>query len=360
MSRRRVIGLVILGLVIFAISSFGVRVLSQAGQFTTIKTVRTGNCTVHGGLKAPEDIVVDRTTHRAFFSSLDRKLVRAGGADTIRGSIFSVDLSKLTEGGQSEPRNVTPDMPKNFHPLGLSLFTGPDGAKRLFVINQGDGENHKVEIFSIAADTFAHVKTIDLKGTVGFANDILAVGDESFYVTDSTGGGIISRFLDFAFQRTRSQVMYYNGQEIIAAADGFVMANGIAMSRNGEDVYVLDTFARSMRFFKRDKTSGMLRDSGVLFIGTGVDNIDVAADGALWMAAHPKLIDYALYASGLGKISSSQVIHAVRGKTSGGEMRTAYLDLGIEISGSSVAVAYGNNFIIGSGLEDKFVICAQK
>lgn len=360
MSRRRVIGFVILGLVIFAISSFGVRVLSQAGQFTTIKTVRTGSCTVHSGLKAPEDIVVDRTTHTAFFSSLDRKLVKAGGADTIRGGIFSVDLAKLAEGGQSVPRNVTPQVPKNFHPLGLSLFTGTDGAKRLFVINQGEAENHTVEIFSIAADTLAYVKTIDLKGSVGFANDILAVGEEAFYITDSTRDGGLSRFMDFAFQRTRSQVMYYNGKEINPAADGFVMANGIAMSRDGEDIYVVDTFARSLRFFKRDKTSGVLRDTGVLFIGTGVDNIDVAADGALWMAAHPKLIDYALYASGFGKVSASQVIHAVRGKTGGGELRTAYLDLGTEISGSSVAVAYEDNFIIGSALDDKFVICAQK
>ncbi len=362
MSRRKISGFVFLGLIVFIISAFFVRVVSQAGQFTTIKTVRTGVCQSYGGLSGPEDIVVDRETGTAFFSSLDRKLAMAGGANaaTLRGTIQSVDLNNLKPGSAPAYKNVTPEALKQFQPLGLNLYTGKDGEKRLFVVNQSGAGKQTVEIFGIVSGNLVHEKTVDLGAAVVSANDVLAVGPEAFYVTDSASAGVTSVFLNFAFQRQRSKVFYFDGKSVKPAADGFVMANGIAKSASGETVYVLDTFARSLRFFKRDQALGTLTDNGVLFIGTGVDNIDVASDGSLWMAAHPKLIDFVLAAAGKKPVSPSQVIQAVPGKKSGGEVRTTYLDLGEDLSGSSVAVSYGKRFIIGSALDDKFVICERK
>ena len=314
------------------------------------------------GIMAPEDIAIDTKTQTAFISSLDRRLVTAQNASSsgTRGSIRTLDLSSVKPGAEISFKDVTPDMPKRFHPLGLSLFTGEDGTRRLFVINQADGDAHVVEIFRLTSDKMMHEKTIELGADVEFANDVLATGPDSFYVTDSAGSTAVTRSLNFALQRRNSKVFYFDGNKITQVASDFVMANGIAMSKNGEQIYVLDTFSRSLRFLKRDVTSGLLENNGLLFIGTGVDNIDVAEDGSLWMATHPRLIDFALYAIGLKAESSSQVIHAVPGKKGGGEVRTRYLDLGKEISGSSVAVAYKDGFIIGSALDNKLVICTGK
>jgi arylesterase / paraoxonase len=361
MSNRKVIALSVLGLAVLSTSAFGVRVWSQAGQFTTVKNLRTNTCQIYSGIMAPEDIAIDRQKQTAFISSLDRASVKSQGASSsLRGSIQTLDLTSVQPGAAIRYTDITPDMPKQFRPRGLSLFTATDGSQRLFVINQADKNTQSVEIFRIASGALAYEKSVDLGPEVTFANDVLATGPDSFYVTDSATTGVVSWFLNFSLQRKRSKVFYFDGSKLAPAASDFVMANGIAMSKSGEQVYVLDTFARSLRFFKRNTKSGALADNGFLFIGSGVDNIDINEDGSLWMAAHPKLIDFALYSAGWRATSSSQVIHAVPGKKSGGEARTVFLDLGEKLSGSSVAVAYDNTFLIGSAMDNKLAVCAGK
>lgn len=360
MSRRKVIGLLAIGALAISVSAFGIRVFSQAGQFTTIKQLGSDKCQIYSGILAPEDIAMDRENRVAFISSYDRKrgMSKKPGSQDIRGSIQMLDLADFKPGVAIKFSDVTPAMPKRFRPLGISLFKGEDNTRRLFVVNQVSAGKHTVEIFRIEANKLVHEKSVDLGTDVIFANDVLAVGPDRFYVTDSAGMGKTSEYINFALQRQRSKVFYFDGKKIQQAASGFVMANGIALSKNGEQVYVVDTFARTLRFFKRDSETGGLEDEGVLFIGTGLDNIDVAADGSLWMAAHPRLIDFALYKLGRKAVSASQVIRAVPGKETGGEVRTVYLDLGEQLSGSSVAVAFGKNYMIGSALENKLAICS--
>ena len=98
MSRRRVTGYVLLGFIVICLSAFTVRVLSQAGQFTTIKTVRTGQCKAYAGVKAPEDIVIDRATRTAYFSSLDRKSAR--NDTSVRGAIMAFDSNSVNAKGE--------------------------------------------------------------------------------------------------------------------------------------------------------------------------------------------------------------------------------------------------------------------
>ena len=362
MSRRNTIITWFVVFFIMGLSAFGVRVWSQAGQFTTIKNLRSKTCQVYGGILAPEDIAIDRQTRIAYISSLDRRLVNSqkSNASAQRGTIRMLDLSNYQPGAEINYIDVTPDMPKRFYPLGLSLYTAKDGSKRLFVVNQAGKNAQSVEIFRVTQEGLAYEKSVELGAKITFANDILAVGPDSFYVTDSAASDLVSWVFNFAFQRKSSKVFYFDGNKVNPAAGDFVMANGIAMAKGGEEVYVLDTFARTLRFFKRNTANGVLEDSGVLFIGTGVDNIDVAQDGSLWMAAHPKLMDFALYSAGFRATSPSQVIRAQKGKASGGEVRTAYLDLGKNISGSSVAVAFDNRFLIGSAMDNKLAICTRK
>jgi len=362
MSRRKTIVMWFGVFFLLGLSAFGVHVWSQAGQFTTVKNLNSNACQVYGGILAPEDIAIDRDARIAYISSLDRKLAssQSAKASTLRGTIRMLDLSTYTPGAEINYKDVTPDLPKRFYPLGLSLFTATDGTKRLFVVNQADANSQSVEIFRVTSSGLAYEKSVDLGADVTFANDVLAVGPDQFYVTDSSISGPVSWAFNFAFQRTLSKVFYFDGENLDPVATDFGMANGIAMSKNGEELYVLDTSTRSLRFFKRNIADGVLEDSGFLFIGTGVDNIDVAEDGALWIAAHPRLMDFAMYSAGMKATSSSQVIRAVKDNAGGGEVRTVYLDLGENISGSSAAVAIGKTFIIGSAMDNKLAICTRK
>ena len=362
MSRRKTIIMWFLLFFLLGLSAFGVRVWSQAGQFTTVKNLRSNACQVYGGILAPEDIAIDRDTRIAYISSLDRRLVNSpnSGGSSQRGTIRALNLSTYKPGAKINYIDLTPEMPKRFHPLGLSLNTAPDGTKRLLVINQANANSQSVEIFRVTSDGLTYEKSVDLGSDVTFANDVLAVGPNQFYVTDSSFTSPISWLVNFVFQRKSSKVLYFNGENLDTVASDFVMANGISMSKNCEELYVLDTSARALRFFKRNTTNGVVVDNGVLFIGTGVDNIDVAEDGSLWMAAHPRLMDFAMYSAGIRATSSSQVIRAVKDKAGGGEVRTTYLDLGENISGSSAAVAIGNTFLIGSAMDNKLAICTRK
>lgn len=362
MSRRKVACLLFVGIVIIAVSALCVRVFSQAGQFTTVKNLRTGTCQAYDGILAPEDIVIDHKAQVAYISSLDRAGVHSQNpaSPPLRGAIRMLDLANIKPGAALEFKDITPAVPEHFHPLGISLFTDNEGITRIFVINQAGAKNASVEIFRVVSDRLEHEKSVDLGADVIFANDVLAVGPDRFYVTDSGYSRNVSWLLNFAFQRQRSKTFYVDGGKVTPVVTDLVMANGIAASKDGQEVYVLDTSARSLRFFKRNDTTGALVSTGMLFIGTGVDNIDVAQDGSMWIAAHPKLIDFALYRAGWKKTSSSQIIHAVPGKVGGGDVRTVFLDLGNDLSGASVAVAYKDSFMIGSALDNKLVICTHK
>jgi arylesterase/paraoxonase len=165
------------------------------------------------------------------------------------------------------------------------------------------------------------------------------------------------RIIDFALQRLRSDVVYFNGKAARVAAADFGYANGINASPDRVTVYVTDTFTRRLRFFSPNAQTGALTETGSLMLGTGLDNIDVDADGALWIAAHPKLMDLALHTEGWSQQAPSQVIRAVPGAAGGGEVRTVLLDLGERLSAASVAAAFGDRYLVGSLMDSKMLLC---
>lgn len=364
MSRRTKIAAWCLGALALFVSVVVVRTMNAAGQFTTIKSVNAETCQVLVNVTGPEDIVIDRTTGIAYVSTVDRLSIinnkdgKNGAA--IRGEIMALDLNQPDEKLAFQP--LTAGAPADFRPHGLSFLRSASGPSRLFAINHRADKKHTVEIFDIVPSGLAHVKTVSSEKFTS-PNDILATGPESFYVTNDAGGGFLTRLIDFWRQRARADVTYFDGTDARLVADGFVMANGINQSADQKTVYVADTFSRRLSFYDRNVQTGDLTKTGSLFVGTGLDNIDVADDGALWIAAHPKLFNLAGYLSGMDIASPSQVIRAVPGVDQGGELRTVLLDLGDKLSGASVAASYGDRYLVGSILDSKMLLCrasAQK
>ncbi len=358
MSRRMKIAAWCVGALALFVSVVVVRMMNAAGQFTTIKPVNTAQCRELINVTGPEDIVIDRTAGIAYVSTLDRRSIINGKGQVngapIRGEIMALDMNQPDEKLAFQP--LTFGVPTDFRPHGLSLLRSPTGESRLFAINHRADKKHTVEIFDITTSGLVHVKTVPSEKFTS-PNDILAVGPESFYVTNDGGGEFLTRLIDFGRQRERADVTYYNGTEARKVADGFVMANGINHSADRKTVYVADTFARRLSFYTRDAETGALTKTGSLFVGTGLDNIDVAEDGALWIAAHPKLFNLAGHLSGMDVASPSQVIRAVPGIDQGGELRTVLLDLGDNLSGASVAASFGDRYLVGSILESKMLLC---
>ena len=80
---------------------------------------------------------------------------------------------------------------------------------------------------------------------------------------------------------------------------------------------------------------------------TGVDNIELDADGNLWVGCHPKLLKFLSHDKDEKAASSSEIIRLRNLGNGKWEQVTVYLNDGSQISASSVGAVYKNRLLIG-------------
>ncbi len=346
--RKRIV-LLMAGLVILA-AGWVAYLYWMAGQFKTIRPHFSGTCRVIGGVIGPEDITIHPRTGIAYVSGCDRRAVQEGGP--ARGAIYAYDLNAVTR----EPVNLTPDADPGFRPHGISLFVGTDGRDTLFVVNHQGGA-HRIEVFELRDGKLSHAQTLTSPLLVS-PNDIVAVGPDRFYVTNDHRyrSGWMQKLEDY-FRLSRSNVLYYNGSEFVEAASGIAYANGINVSPDGKTLFVCSVTEGALHVYDRDPASGRLKQREEIDLHTGLDNVEVAANGDLWIGAHPKLFDFIAYAKDHWAVSPSQVLHLSPDEGGGYDVEEVFLDTGEQISGSSVAAVLGNRLLIGSVFDAKFLDC---
>ena len=79
------------------------------------------------------------------------------------------------------------------------------------------------------ADVGIHDNLLDFRFRI---NDVVAVGPESFYITNwiYSRNYILSRLEVFIAQLQWSSLLYYDEGKTRTVADGFIMANGVSIS----------------------------------------------------------------------------------------------------------------------------------
>jgi arylesterase/paraoxonase len=345
----RRIGIAVLLLVIL-VAGWAVHLYWVAGQFKTIEPHFSGKCKSVAGVVGPEDITIHPRTGVAFVSGCDRRAIQEGGAGG--GAIFAYDLNAVT----SEPVNLTPDADRDFRPHGISLFVGEAGHDVLFVINHQGGE-HRIDVFDLKEGELIHREALTSPMLVS-PNDIVAVGPDRFYVTnDHRYPSGWKRTLEDYLRLRRSNVLFYDGAEFVQAAAGIGYANGINVSPDGKLIYVCSITAGGLHIYDREPVSGKLELRETIDLRTGVDNIELDADGDLWIGAHPQLLSTAKHFKDKETISPSQVLHLTPRAGGGYDVEEVYLDTGAEISASTVAAVRGNRLLIGAIFEPKFLDC---
>lgn len=344
------------------------RRMEELGQFTTLEKVSPGQCRVLAAPPGVEDIQIDHAARIALLSSDDR---RANAAGTFtNGGIYALPIdapdapARLLSGEGS-------GAPARFRPHGISLYVAPDGARTLMVVNHAsteamatDWKTQSVEIFDVtgSGDTLAlkHRRTVTAEA-MSAPNDLVAVGPDSFYVTNMIGSvSGIGVALEAFFNLHRSSLLYFDGAKMTRAVEGLAYANGVNVSADGRTVFVAETGGRRLSAYDRDPASGALTLKQDGFFGTGLDNIDVAEDGALWIGAHPRMVDFLSHAADPKALSPSQVLRVE--PQAGGAARTLYTDMGGEISGLSVAAGFKGadgvtRFLAGAVFEPKLLLC---
>ena len=348
---RRVLTIVAL----FALLGIGVQVLRLlwlAGAFRRIHPHAAGTCRLVAGPVGPEDITIHPRTGIAYVSASDRRALRSGRA--VPGAIWAYDLGTP----DTPPVNLTPSADARFQPQGLSLWAGADGRDVLFVVNHPAGGDtpaaYAVEIFDLTENGLLHRATLT-DPLLMMPNDLVAVGLDRFYVTNSHAhppGRL--QTIETYLRLADAQVLFYGPGGFRPALTDLVFPNGINVSPDGKTLYVASTTGRSVRVYARDPASETLTFRRDIPLGSGPDNIEVAADGALWIAAHPKLLRVEAHGADPSTPSPSQVLRVVPAT---GEVDEVYLDDGTALSASRAAAVRGNRLLIGAIFDDGFLDC---
>ena len=345
-------------LLVVAASFILVRFYAAAGQFTTLTAVMqvSADCRALPSVPGPEDIVIDHERGIAFVAAVDRRAILAGASE-VRGGIYAIDLQGDPAGWVLRP--VTAHVPAEFQPHGLGLHISASGERTLSVVNHAGGVD-KVELFNVDQNgVLSHRASVQDPLFVNL-NDVQPVGPTRFYATNDHGTS--SSFwgsVHDLFGLARANLVYFDGTSVRVVVDGLRYANGVNVSPDGGQVYVAETGDMVLRILSRDIASGDLTPLDYIALGTGVDNIDVAPDGMLLIGAHPKLLDFVAHAGDAAELSPSQVVRLVPREGGGGVGDTVYLNLGEELSGSSVAVSYGDKMLIAGVFEPKILVCTM-
>jgi arylesterase/paraoxonase len=155
----------------------------------------------------------------------------------------------------------------------------------------------------------------------------------------------------------RAGVLYFDGMVFKEVANNLVFANGIALSPDGNHLYVAETTARRLQTFARDTFSGRLTPENTFALPSGPDNIDVDVNGELWIATHTKLFGVVAYAKDPSKPSPSEIYRVGVDKSIPRSVTPVYANLGQEIGAASVGTSADGHLFIGSIFDPKILDC---
>ncbi len=139
-----------LGLIILlALARMAIVIVPASGMMADLTPVMPGRCEALTIAPGTEDVTIDPASGLVFVSTDDRRTGERGG-------IYAFDINQ-----PDSLHEVSGNAPADFHPHGISLWTGADGARRLFVINHragldGQPSGHSGEVFHVGETGLLH------------------------------------------------------------------------------------------------------------------------------------------------------------------------------------------------------------
>ncbi len=339
------LGIVVLVLVLFALDFARI-----GGTFRHLETGFAGKCSPVAAGGSSEDIKIDRVRGLAYLSFLDRDAVARG--EPVTGTVSLLDLNLANPA----PRAAMAWDPRGFRPHGLSLLQRAGEPDRLFAISHRPDGTHAVEIAERdASGAFAPRDTV-LDAAFVHPNALVAVGPRQFYlVNDSATTDARDQSSEVLLRKGAGSLVWFDGTRSQVVERGLKFPAGMALSPDGTRLYVGELMAGQMRIYRRDATSGALQLERALALDSAPDNLDVDADGVVWIAAHPKLLAFFAHVKDAGKRSPTQVL---RFDPRNQQLTQVYGDDGAQLSAGTTAAHWHNEFLVGALLDPKVLICS--
>ena len=242
----------------------------------------------------PEDVTIDQSAKVAYVSSQDRRaaewllwgLLRQRTVDwTQRGCIYKLDLNSP----RTAAFRMTDDLAagEDFHPAGIDFRACGNGCDRLFVVNWPAPQEFSIEVFEIHDDTLHRVETATSE-KLTLPNDIVAINDHQFYVTNSASLTPWLRSLEAVLRLPAGNVLFHDLEtgEWKEVASGIPYANGVAIDRLRNRLYVASTASSKVLAFPWDASAPSKRLSGRQEIPLRFcpDNLAWEDENGLWAA----------------------------------------------------------------------------
>ena len=338
------------------VAGFILRTMYEAGEFKTLEPHYSGDCSSVAGVVGAEDITFLKNG-TALISS-DNRRGRMNGS-LAQGTIYQY----RPKAKDHKLVNLRPELDTGFHPHGISVYEDPDGKIFLAVVNHHSGglfnysEGHSIELFRYEVDSLFHIRSVSGPLMIS-PNDIVLINKDQFYVTNDHGSSSgLMQTLEEYLQLRRCKVLFYDGKRFSVAASGLGFANGININRDGSLLYVAETIGKQLSIFSRDKNTNDLDWIESIDFNSGVDNIEIDSDGNLWIGSHPKMYTFSRHMNDSTVLSPSQVYKVSLDQSNSYTIEEIYLNLGGELSGSTVAAFYDSTLLIGSVFESYFLDC---
>ena len=321
-----------------------------------------------------EDIAIDHARALAYLSAYDRRAVDAelaaeAGPKTV-GGLYVLDLARAFGDRVRAERLLGPDglsPVRRPHGIALDRAGGRLAAiDRRYAREQGGWrlDPGLVEL-TLSPDprSAAAVRRRSFPGWLCAPND-LAYAGEDLLVTSDHGrcrgagrlaedvlgltGAVVARLTPHGWARAVTDVPFANGVAYDAGAPaGLRLA--VAASRAG-----------GLFFFPaeaREHTAGQA--SRFLDLGAAPDNITRGADGALYVAAHPSLLAFALYRAGWpGFARAPSAAYRVTLEGDKPEAEQIFHDpAGRVIAAATVAARYRDTLLLGAVFDAGLGVC---
>ncbi|MDW8259205.1 MAG: SMP-30/gluconolactonase/LRE family protein, partial [Gammaproteobacteria bacterium] len=326
--------------------------LRHGGQFRALAFKAPGECNALAMSASAEDVQIDRARGIAYLSYLDRRAQVEG--KPVFGTVMLVDLNAP----DPRPRPALVADPPNFRPHGMSLYRAGDGSLRLFVISHPPGAEHEVHIFEQGpTGAFALVETVR-DPLLLRPNAIVATGQRQFYVANDSGArNGWQRAQEFLFRRGLSSVVYFDGERMRSVASGIKSAAGIGVSPDGSHLYVAETAGKRLRIYERVPATGDLTLRESIDLGSAPDNVNVNADGSVWVAAHAKVLALVRSFASADHVAPTQILRFDPRANGAARLQEIYVNGGEQISAGSVGAVYDKALLIGSITDRKLLRC---
>lgn len=329
------------------------------------------------GTVGVEDLAVHPVTGIAYLAANNRRKTLRGEVDPDVG-IYMLDLKNKD---QKKPVKM---ILQNFetheddffpHGIGLLIVDKTEVRDLLFMISHSSSGKDVVDIFLIGSDRLTWYDRIS-HPLFKSLNDIAPFGTRAFYVTNdhqyfsATHPGVaLEEFSGIC----KGNVVLFDGPvartEIVL--DNLCFPNGVILSPNKKYIYVAESITGNLVIAGRFNNASLSAPILSVPINTMVDNINISpkSPNELYIAGHPNGMVFAKHMM-FGGNSYSDIVKVTIGddptkqavinsKTKVEVTRLLQSD-GSDISGSSVAGAFGDTMVIGSVFDDHILVCKTK